>query len=487
MEGYGGAAMIPDVSSLARLDSFAYRHRLDEVMAKPVLTGAEDLSFAEACDRMTEAKVSSLVVIDAEGRAQGIVTERDVLRTLSRLRGAALDLRLRDVMSMPVRTVPGDAFVYVGIARLTRLGLRHLVVVDADRRPIGMITGRALLKVRASQALVIGDDIGEAECASEMDRARKALPGLVAGLLAEGVSARNIAAVISMVIRDITTRAAELAEATMAEHGWGPAPAPWALLVLGSAGRGESLLAFDQDNAIVHAGTANDDLWFAEVGRRINDILDQAGIPYCNGDVMARNGRWRRSLEDWKTEIRRWVFEPQMQTVMNVDIFFDFVPVHGDRGLAQELKQYAVDTAATSAFFVQFLAMNVAQMDVPLGLFGRFATKHGRLNAKKAGLLPIVSAARAKAVRNRLAATGTTERYAALHAAGLMHEDDLGSLLDAQETIMQIIFDQQLADITAGITPSADIDPRRLTSAAKRQLKAAFQRIRTLKALIAAG
>jgi len=478
--------MMQDVSSLARLDSFPYRHRLSEVMARPVLTGHEDLTLAEACDCMDAAKVSSLVVVDTDGRAVGIVTERDVLRSLARRRGAALEARLAEVMSAPVRTVPADAYLYVGIARMTRLGLRHLVVTDEMQRPIGMITGRALLKVRASQALVIGDDVAEAETPADMERSRNALPALAGNLLAEGVSARNIAGIISTVLRDMTTRAAELAETSMTNDGWGPAPARWALLVLGSGGRGESLLTFDQDNAIVHAGTKLDDPWYAEFGRRLNDILNAAGIPYCDGDVMARNPFWRRSMEDWQTEIRHWVFEPQMQTVMNVDIFFDFLPVYGDTDLALELKQYAIDTAATSAFFVQFLAMNVANMEVPLGIFGEFTTTHGRLNAKKFGLLPITAAARAKAVKNRILATSSADRYGALNAAGLMHEDDLSSILETHETILRIMLEQQLADIAAGQTPSARIEPRKLPRPVQKKLKAAFKRIRTLKLMVGA-
>ena len=478
--------MMQDVSSLARLDSFPYRHRLSEVMARPVLTGHEDMTLAEACDLMDAAKVSSLVVVDTDGRAVGIVTERDVLRSLARRRAAALEARLAEVMSAPVRTVPGDAYLYVGIARMTRLGLRHLVVADEHQRPIGMITGRALLKVRASQALVIGDDVSEAETPADMERARNALPALASNLLAEGVSARNIAGIVSTVLRDMTTRAAELAETSMTNDGWGPAPARWALLVLGSGGRGESLLTFDQDNAIVHAGTKADDPWYAEFGRRLNDILNAAGIPYCDGDVMARNPFWRRSMEDWQAEIRHWVFEPQMQTVMNVDIFFDFLPVYGDSALATELKQYAIDTAATSAFFVQFLAMNVANMEVPLGIFGEFTTTHGRLNAKKFGLLPITAAARAKAVKNRILATNSAERYGALNAAGLMHDDDLSSLLEAHETILRIMLEQQLTDIAAGQTPSARIEPRKLPRPVQKKLKAAFKRIRTLKLMVGA-
>jgi signal-transduction protein with cAMP-binding, CBS, and nucleotidyltransferase domain len=476
--------MMQDLSSLTRLDSFPYRHRLAEVMAQPVVTGSQDITLAEACDLMANAKVSSLVVIDENGRTSGMVTERDVLRNLSKARAGALGMRLAEVMSSPVHSVPGDAFLYVGIARMTRLGLRHLVVVDEQNRPVGMITGRALLKMRTSQALVIGDDIGVAESAIDLDRARQSLPALASNLLADGVSARDCAAVISTVLRDITTRAAELAEKTMIADGWDKAPSRFALLILGSGGRGESLLTFDQDNAIVHTGPPSHDIWYGEFARRLNTTLHEAGIPYCEGDVMARNPIWRRSLDDWKSEIRHWVFEPKMQTVMNVDIFFDFRPVYGDRELAQELKRYSIETAETSAFFVQFLSINVAMMEVPLGIFGEFTTTHGRLNAKKFGLLPLVSAARAKAVKAGILATGTADRYAALTAEGLLHQDDLASLIDTHETILRIMLDQQLKDIAAGNSPSSRIEPRMLPRSAQKKLKAAFKRIRTLKMLI---
>lgn len=473
-----------DVSTLTRLDSFPYRHRLAEVMARPLLTGSAETSLGNACDQMERARVSSIVVVDETGRAIGMVTERDVLAALAKARAAALDMRLADIMSSPVHSVSAEAFLYVAIARMTRLDLRHLVVIDGNDRPIGMITGRALLKVRAAQALVIGDDIAQAENAAAMDGARRALPDLASSLLAEGVSARDVAAVISTVLRDITTRAAELSERSMAADGWGKAPSPFALLILGSGGRGESLLAFDQDNAIVHTGPPAHDVWYAEFAERLNHMLNDAGIPYCDGDVMARNPAWRRSLEDWQAEIRHWVLSPKMQTVMNTDIFFDFQPVYGDRDLARELKRIAIETAQTSAFFLQFLALNVSQMDVPLGIFGEFTTTHGKLNAKKAGILPLVSAARAKAVKAGIGATGTAERYRALAADGLLHADDLASLLEAHETILGVMLGQQLRDIAAGGAPSARIEPRQLPRMMQRRLKTAFKRIRTLKTLI---
>lgn len=470
-----------DVAALARIDSFPYRHRLREVMSTPVLTAAEDVSLTDAIHRMYEARVSSIVGVDSLGRALGILTERDLLRILSTQGAAGLDVPLGQVMSRPVSTVPADAFVYVALGKMTRLGLRHLVVVDRDRRPLGMVTGRALLKVRANDALVIGDSVHESKGPEDMAAAMAALPGLARSLLAEGVSARGISSVIALVIRDLTARATELAEISMRQDGWGEAPAAYAMLVLGSGGRGESLLVFDQDNAIVHRGTAADDVWFAELGKRVNEMLNQAGIPFCDGGVMAREPKWRKSLEEWKDEIHNWVFSLENQTVMYCDIFFDFQPVWGDAELAEELRVWAVEKASQSAFFMQYLAQHVAKMDVSLTFWGGFVTKNGRLNAKKFGLLPLVSAARFRAIRAHVLETGTDERYSAIKDMELLHEDDWRDFLEIREIVFRVMLDQQLADLAAGVTASASIDPKRLSTQMRERLRWAFKRLRTLK------
>lgn len=470
-----------DIAALARIDSFPYRHRLHEVMSTPVLTGTEDLSLTDAIHRMYEARASSIVGVDGLGRAIGILTERDLLRLLSTQGAAGLDTTLGQIMTRPVAAVPSDAFVYVALGKMTRLGLRHLVVTDRDRRPLGMVTGRALLKVRANDALVIGDSVHEALGPEDMEIAMAALPKLARSLLAEGVTARGISSVIALVIRDLTARATELAEKSMAEDGWGAAPAAYAMLVLGSGGRGESLLVFDQDNAIVHRGTPADDVWFAELGKRVNEMLNQAGIPFCDGGVMAREPKWRKSLEEWKDEIHSWVFSLENQTVMYCDIFFDFQPVWGDADLAEELRGWAIEKASQSGFFMQYLAQHVAKMDVSLTLWGGFVTKNGRLNAKKFGLLPLVSAARFRAIRAHVQATGTDERYTAIKDLELLHEDDWRDFLEIREIVFRVMLDQQLTDLAAGIPPSASIDPKRLPTQLRERLRWAFKRLRTLK------
>ncbi len=476
-----------DIAALAKIDSFPYRHRLREVMSTPVLTAPDTLTLAEAVRKMYEARVSSIVGIDDGGRTAGIFTERDLLRVLSNDGPSGLEVTLAEAMTKPVATVPADAFVYVALARMTRMGLRHLVVVDDDKRPLGMITGRALLKVRATEALVLGDSVENARDGHDMHGILDKLPTLARGLLDEGVTARNIASVISLVLRDMTARAAELAELSLLDDGWGGAPARYAVLILGSGGRGESLLAFDQDNAIVHDGKPADDVWFAELGKRLNDILQAAGIPFCLGGVMAREPKWRKSLDEWRDEVHRWVYSVENQTVMYCDIFFDFQPVWGDRALAEELRTMAMDKASQSAFFMRYLAQNVAGMDGSLGLFGNFVTKHGRLNAKKFGLLPLVSAARLRAIRARVPATSTDERFAALQESGALHEDDLRDFIEVREVVLRVMLEQQLADLAMDIPPSARIDPKRYDKRTRTRLRWAFKRLKTLKFVCGVG
>ena len=82
------------------------------------------------------------------------------------------------------------------------------------------------------------------------------------------------------------------------------------MLVLGSGGRGESLMAPDQDNAIVFAHGEPDGLKTVvqDLGEKLADILlNFAGVPYCKGGVMARNAAFRGSLETWKARVEEWV------------------------------------------------------------------------------------------------------------------------------------------------------------------------------------
>jgi predicted transcriptional regulator len=64
---------------------------VSDMMTKKLETIEESSSIQDAAKRMRDTNVSSLVVVDSEGRPLGIVTERDIVRKarvqLTRLAG----------------------------------------------------------------------------------------------------------------------------------------------------------------------------------------------------------------------------------------------------------------------------------------------------------------------------------------------------------------------------------------------------------------
>lgn len=266
----------------------------------------------------------------------------------------------------------------------------------------------------------------------------------------------------------------------MLEQGLGPAPCPYAMLVLGSGGRGESMLAMDQDNAIVYASGDPDsdtDHWFADLGRRVSDCLDTAGVPYCNGNIMASNADWRHSLEHWQETIKTWIKRQTPDDIMNCDIFFDAVCVHGDFALAKNTIDFAFELGSQSSSFLKLMSVNACKDRVPLGLFGRFKLENGRMDLKMGGILPIFSCARILAIQHRIDKHSTPERLRA--ARELQHKMDTiyENLDEAHRIIFNIILQQQLWDIDAGIPPSNFIAPASLSGSMHKQLKWALDRV----------
>lgn len=475
-----------DTQGLERLDSFPYRHAISEVMTAPPVTSGPDATLADVSRLMRDRSVSSVIVVDAGGAPLGIVTEKDIIDAVAEAGGAALGQLVSRRMSKPLASVPADRHVYVALGRMERLGVRHLGVVDGGGKLVGVVTARALLRQRAGRALALGDAVEAAQSPQELAEAHRSLAELARALREEGVDARGAAAVISGVVRDITGRAAALAEGGLLEAGEGPPPAPYAFLVLGSAGRGESLLAADQDNAIVHGGGEELDGWFASLGRRASDILDGAGISYCKGGVMASKRGWRGGLEEWRRRVQGWATNPQPEALLSVDIFYDFQPATGEAALAEELRRAALEAARVPAF-LPALARTHEAIGSARSFFGGFRTENGRLDLKRGGLLPITAGARVLALKHGVAETSTPARLRrAAEKEGIVAAD-AEQLIAAHGLMLELVLEQQLADLAAGQAPSSKIEIKRLSRPVRTRLKEALSAVDIVGAVVEAA
>jgi DNA polymerase-3 subunit epsilon/CBS domain-containing protein len=478
---------------LARIDSYPYRHRVADLMSAPVKFVAGDVTLGAAIDIMARGKISSLLVApddfaaDAVLRVReaGIVTERDMLRALSERGPAALALAVSNFAKRPLIALPSAAFVYRALGRMSRHRLRHLAVENDEGEVCGMVTSRDLLRLRAQEAAILGDGIDDANDVPALGASWALLPRAAEGLLAEGVSARDIAAVISRELGALTRRAGVLAERRMKAEGKGEPPCPYALCVLGSAGRGESLLAMDQDNAIVFAdgepGSAND-RWFAQFGATVADILHEVGVPYCSGGVMGKSEAWRGSTATWRDRIAAWLARSRPADLMSVDIFFDLLAVHGDARLANDIWRAGFDAAQGNVGFAKLLAEAGGEVPQSFTVLGGIRSENGRIDLKRAGLFGIVTAARVLAVRYHVLQRATPARLAGIAALG-RGGNDIAALTRAQGDFLDLILTQQLTDMRAGLPPGNKVALKPLTLEQRARLREALGAVRNLDTL----
>jgi CBS domain-containing protein len=469
-----------------RIDSYPYVNRIRDIMTAPAQFIAPDARASAALDRMSGARTSSLFVSPSGSTAAprpddtGIITERDLLRGLAAHGADALALPVERMASRPLACVPADAFAHVAISRMNRLKIRHLGVTDEQGVVIGALSARDLLRLRAEGGLLLGDEIEQAADVPALARGWGKLPQVAAGLMSERIAGSDVAVLISRSLGALTGRAAVLAERRMREEGRGGVPCPYAVAVLGSAGRAESLLAVDQDNALIFSEGAPDgveDRWFAALGAHVADILHEVGVPYCKGGVMAKNPQWRGSIATWQARIEDWIRRSNPQDLLSVDIFFDLRPVHGEASLANHVWRTAFDLARGEAAFAKLLAQSAGAREAPFDWLGRIKTDKGRIDLKRAGLFGIVTMARTLAIRYHIVERSTPARLRGIKALGRGGEADLDALGDAQATFLELILGQQLVDMEHGTPATNRVAVERLSRRDRNRLRVALKAV----------
>jgi CBS domain-containing protein len=471
---------------LPHIDSYPYIHRAREVMSAPAKFIASDEQVGAALERMSRERISSLFVLPSAPGALprpdvvGIVTERDVLRGLAAHGADALALTVERMASRPLACVSVDTFAYLAIGRMNRLKIRHLGVTDDEGFVVGALSARDLLRLRAEGGLLLGDEIGQAASVPALAASWAKVPRVAAGLISEGIAGRDIAALISRRLGELTERAAMLAEQRMQEAGAGGPPCPYAVAVLGSAGREESLLAMDQDNALVFSEGEPDgveDRWFAALAVHFTEILDAVSVPYCKGGVMATSPQWRGSVATWRGRIDDWIRRLDPRGLLSVDIFFDLRPVHGEAGLANQAWRYAFEAARGDAAFAKALAEAAGPRAAGFDWLGRIKTAQGRIDLKKAGLFSIVSTARTLAIRHHVVERSTQARLAGIKSLDRGGEADLDALADAQEIFLDLILRQQIVDIADGRPANNRVAVERLSRRERGRLRVALNAV----------
>ncbi|MHB8765318.1 MAG: DUF294 nucleotidyltransferase-like domain-containing protein, partial [Deferrisomatales bacterium] len=318
-----------------------------------------------------------------------------------------------------------------------------------------------------------------------------------ARLLEEGVVAEEVSRLLSHVNRDLHRRVLELALADLEAGGWGPPPAPFCFLVMGSHGRGENHFSTDQDHGMILADYPVEawervEPFFMELATRVSEGLAQIGFPRCRGHVMSDNPVWRKTLEEWKRQVTGWFANPNSRAVRYSTLFYDFVPIWGDASLARDLRDFITRGIQRNFQLLRSLFDEASHHRVPLTLFKNFVTEKagphkGQLDLKRSGLLFVVECARILALRHGVSEVGTLGRIRELATQGAIPADEADFISTSYQSLFHFLLQAQAARLRAGQEVDNYVDPLSLPIQERYLLRHALEATGRLQSLVHAS
>jgi CBS domain-containing protein len=118
---------------------------ISDIMRKKIETIEEMASVQEAAKKMKDKDVSSLLVVDTNGKPQGLVTERDLARKVCINDVHTSTVTNKEIMSFPLITINATSSPSMAADMMLQNNVRHLLVVDDKdnaNKPVSIITPR---------------------------------------------------------------------------------------------------------------------------------------------------------------------------------------------------------------------------------------------------------------------------------------------------------------------------------------------------------
>ncbi|MHB1186114.1 DUF294 nucleotidyltransferase-like domain-containing protein [Thiobacillus sp.] len=471
--------------ALALDDDSRFARPLASLVQHTPLSTPADTPLADALAAMEAARVGSVVVVDETMQPIGILTLKDVLARVT-LAGVPLATPIADVMTPDPATLSADAPVADALVLMARQGIHHIPLVR-DGRLVGVVSEKDVFALRRLSVEGITAAIARSEDPANLPVRAHDIGDLAHSLLAQGMDAENLTAIISSLNDRLTERIITLeSETDPALIGL-----RWCWLALGSEGRMEQTLATDQDNALIFA--AADDtqrealLAFA---LRVNHRLDACGFPLCKGGIMASNPQWCLSLADWQQQFTQWIDHGSPEALLHASIFFDFRALTGDVALALDLRAWLNRAAQKNPRFLHQMAGNALRNRPPLGLVRDFVLSDNdahphTIDLKLNGATPFVDAARIFALAAGSPQTNTAKRLR--EAAHALHipDTELADWNRAFHFLQLLRLRHQHGQQRAGQTPDNHINPDTLNPLDRRILKEALRQARKVQARLA--
>jgi PAS domain S-box-containing protein len=489
---------IVEDKTLQRRSETEFDALLGELQSELLFMNEPLKSFAQPillCDINTPVRRAAEIMASNDAGMLGIMAgeEEYVIGTLSdrdlRNRTLAADSDssrpVHEIMTAPVISLPEGAAVFEAVVKMERMHIHQLALRNADGQIRSLVSSSDLIRLHRYTSAVITSEIQKAKTVDAIVEAKARLPWLVRTQLQCGARPRIVCRIMTRISDAIVERILAIAI-----EEFGPPPAPFCFMALGSEGRGEQTLVTDQDNALIYGMPVNGEVksyeeYFLKLGSAVNSGLNKAGFAFCLGDVMVRNPKWNRPLPEWKHYFRNWITQANPQDLLEFNTFFDFRCIWGEEELARELRRYVESLIAEHPPFLLHFAQNALLYKPPVGLFGKIVVESGgespnALNLKEA-TLPIVNFARLYSLRNGVKETNTLDRLYGLFEKQVIKKTFYEEIEGAYSFLMELRLRNQAMALAEGDKPDNLLDLRDLAPMQETMLKESFAIISTIR------
>ena len=263
---------------------------------------------------------------------------------------------------------------------------RHIahVCLVKNQRLCGVVSERDLFSLQRVDLVHLARTIRSAQRVENLVTLRGEIGQLVERMLAHGASSTQITHIITLLNDHTVCRVIELAIQDKGDPG-----VPFSWLCFGSEGRREQTLHTDQDNGILFE--ARDAAQAAEIRARllplaqhINQGLAQCGFTLCKGNIMAGNPELCLSRTEWARRFAAFIREATPENLLGSSIYFDLRVVWGSEQGCEQLRRAILDQVGDNRLFQRMMAENALRNRPPVGRFREFVL--ARKNGEKATL-----------------------------------------------------------------------------------------------------
>ncbi|MCR9674721.1 DUF294 nucleotidyltransferase-like domain-containing protein [Vibrio alginolyticus] len=483
MELEDSARLRSAISSRSESNDFTTA-KARKILARDPVTLEATASIQEAAILMAEENVTSLLIVrpaeelteEDDEQLLGILTDRDLcIRVLAQ--GIDTNIPVSEVMSYDVVSLDYNAYVFEAMLTMLRYNVHHLPILK-DKKPIGIIGMTDIVRYESQNSLLLVSSIFQQTSVEDLKQVSEQVKDCFVRMVNEDANAHMIGRAMSVIGSSFKQRLAELAEQEL-----GPAPIPYCLVAMGSMARDEQLIVTDQDNALILDNSYDVEMhgeYFEKFAKFVCDGLAACGYAYCTGDIMATNPEWRKTRAEWEECFGNWIDNPTPERLLNSNIFFDLLGVHGRVKWAEQLSSFIVRRAKRNNRFLACMAYNAIRRTPPLGFFKDFVMeKDGRhrnsINLKRRGTAPLADLIRVHSLAIGSRSQNSFDRLDDINDAGILPKGRGMDLRDAMELIYMVRIRHQALDIENGDEPDNNIEPENMSEFERRNLKAAFQ------------